>query len=299
MGVERIGARVIVDLSDTMIDLLGTLPSNILIVYAWTRLLRMRSNALFWVVELVFVAVVVAGRNEVGSEARFLFLVVGYGLMPFVLSVDRPLRKLLVIALTNVIVIVAELVSIAGWYLMTGLDIVDYEAVRSHAGAFVLTHVVHLIVLVALFAAFHAALGRFDREHVQGSSGFVWFPIVQALMLSIALASGVYLHRGSDVLYFGTAALSLMCLVADFALLVSMNRFARKQREDQRAALLQRHLDACLAQCDSFVVEAEQTAQMRHDVRNQAHAAMALAERGDYALAREHISSFNSSYFPK
>lgn len=55
--------------------------------------------------------------------------------------------------------------------------------------------------------------------------------------------------------------------------------------------------DACLAQCNAFVLEVEQTARMRHDVRNQAHAAMALAERGDYVRARDHISSFRSLIF--
>ena len=65
------------------------------------------------------------------------------------------------------------------------------------------------------------------------------------------------------------------------------------------AALLQGQLDACLAQCNAFVLEVEQTARMRHDVRNQAHAAMALAERGDYVRARDHISSFRSLYLPK
>lgn len=65
------------------------------------------------------------------------------------------------------------------------------------------------------------------------------------------------------------------------------------------AALLQGQLDACLAQCNAFVLEVEQTAKMRHDVRNQAHAAMVLAERGDYARARDHISSFRSLYLSK
>ena len=50
-------------LSDTAIDLAGTFPSNVLIVYAWTRMLRMRSPALFFVVLLALIAVVVLGRT--------------------------------------------------------------------------------------------------------------------------------------------------------------------------------------------------------------------------------------------
>lgn len=284
---------------NALLDLVGTFASDVLIAYAWTRLLRMRSNLLFWLLLLPFVTLVVSARSEVDVNARFFFLIVGYGAIPFIMSVDRPPRKLLVIALVNVGIIIAELVSIGGWYLMTGLDIVDYDVAWSHLGAYALTHVIHLVVLTVLFGGLHAALNRFDCEEGHGIQGFLWFPVIQAILLALALASGVYLRQGSDVLYFGMATLSLVCLAADVALFSSMRSFARKRREDQRAALLQRNLDACLAQCDTFVAEVERTAKMRHDVRNQAHAAMALAERGDFARAREHISSFCSFYVPK
>lgn len=284
---------------DVLLDLVATFASDVLIAYAWTRLLRMRSNLLFWLLMLPFVTLVVSARNEMDADARFFFLIMGYGVIPFVMSVDRPLRKVLVVAFVNVDIIIAELVSICGWYLMTGLDIVDYDVAWSHVGAFTLTHVIHLVVLTLLFVGLHAAFERFDREEGRGTQTFVWFPIVQALMLALALASGVYLRQGSDVLYFGMATLSSVCLLADAALFVSIRRFARKRREDQRAALLQEQLDACLARCDAFVVEVEQTAKMCHDVRNQAHAAMALAERGEFSRAREHISSFGSFYMPK
>lgn len=284
---------------NSVMDLVATFASDVLIAYAWTKLLRMRSDLLLWALLLPFVTLVVAARNDVGTELRFLFLVVGYGAIPFAVSTDRPSRKLLVIALVNASIIVAELVSISGWYLMTGLDIMDYDAAWSHMGAFTLTHVIHLIVLTILFSCLRVALNRIDHEEGQGVQGFAWFPVVQAIMLALALAAGVYLHRGSNVLYFGMAALSFVCLAADGALFLSMSRFARKRREDQRAALLQEQLDAYLERCDAFVAEAEQTAKMRHDMRNQAHAAMALAERGDYAQAREHISSFKSFYAPE
>ena len=101
------------------------------------------------------------------------------------------------------------------------------------------------------------------------------------------------------MLFYGMSVLAIGCFVVDAMLFASMDRYARKRHEYQRAALLQGQLDACLAQCNAFVLEVEQTARMRHDVRNQAHAAMALAERGDYVRARDHISSFQSLYLPK
>ena len=120
-------------------------------------------------------------------------------------------------------------------------------------------------------------------------------PSIPAMaMMTLALVMGVYLGRGSNVLYLGTAALSLICVVADFALFVSMGRYARKRREDQRADLLERQLGDYLAQCDEFVSEVERAARLRHDVRNQAHAAMALADQGEFRRARAHLAAFRS-----
>ena len=143
-------------------------------------MLRMRSPALFFVVLLALIAVVVLGRNGVGSIARLAFVVIGFGVVPFAFSSDRPLRKLLVIALMNAMIVVAEAVSIAAWYAVVGLDITDYDVVRSHMGAFVCTHILHLLVLTALFSGFHAALGRFDRTGAVDMRGFVWFPVIRA-----------------------------------------------------------------------------------------------------------------------
>ena len=85
-------------------------------------------------------------------------------------------------------------------------------------------------------------------------------------------------------------ALVALCLATDWLLLVSMEKYARKRREISAPHCSTEPRRMPLAKiCDAFVAEAEQTAKMRHDVRNQAHAAMALAERGDYARAREHI----------
>ncbi|WP_080800222.1 hypothetical protein [Arabiibacter massiliensis] len=274
---------------------IGTFASDILITYAWIRLLHMRSNVLFLILLAPFMLFVLAARNEIGATVRLLFLIMGSGVIPFAVATDGVLRRLLVVALVNVCIIVAELVSISSWYLMTGLEAIEFSSAWSNLGAYTFTHVMHLIILAVLFAAIDATLKRFDSDQAQGLQNFVWFPVAQALMLALALACGVYLRQGSDVLYFGTAVLSLLCLAADFALMTSAGRFARKRREDQRAALLQQHLDECLAQCDTFVEEAERTAKMRHDVRNQAHAALALAERGDLVRAREHVAAFGAS----
>ena len=67
----------------------------------------------------------------------------------------------------NAMIVVAEAVSIAAWYAVVGLDITDYDVVRSHMGAFVCTHILHLLVLTALFSAF---MRRLDASTARGRS---------------------------------------------------------------------------------------------------------------------------------
>ena len=274
---------------------MGAVPADILIAFAWTRVLRMRSNVLFWVC-LIPLFLFVLIRNEVGLGVRLAALLVWSWLVPFALSTDRPMRKLLVIALVNVIVIVSEAVAIALWYLMTGLDVLDYRATWGNPGAFALTHIVHLVVMAALFWGLSRVLNRFDRNEAGALNGFAWFPLMQAAMLILAFTAGILLHRGSNVLYFGISILALLCFATDLLLFVSAGRYARKRCEDQRAALLQQQLEGYLGLCGAFVVEIERMAQMRHDARNQAQVVIALAECGEFDTARSHLAAFRARF---
>lgn len=271
-------------LSNTMLDVLGTAPVEAVIIYTWSRVLHMRNRAAFYLLMSSCMLVVVLTRGDAGTGMRFAYLVFTGGVLPFLMADERPARKVFVIALMNVAIMIAEVLGMALWYGMTGIDIIDYDNTRAHLGEFAIMHAAHLVLLIALFAALRLALHR-------GESA--------ALLLTVPLIAGVYARLGSSVLFYGMSVLAIGCFVVDAMLFASMDRYARKRHEDQRAALLQGQLDACLAQCNAFVLEVEQTARMRHDVRNQAHAAMALAERGDYARARDHISSFRSLYLPK
>ena len=286
-------------LSNTMLDVLGTAPVEAVIIYTWSRVLHMRNRAAFYLLMSSCMLVVVLTRGDAGTGMRFAYLVFTGGVLPFLMADERPARKVFVIALMNVAIMIAEVLGTALWYGMTGIDIIDYDNTRAHLGEFAIMHAVHLVLMIALIAALRLALKRGESAGSMNLRLFLWFPVVQALLLTVPLIAGVYARLGSSVLFYGMSVLAIGCFVVDAMLFASMDRYARKRHEDQRAALLQGQLDACLAQCNAFVLEVEQTARMRHDVRNQAHAAMALAERGDYVRARDHISSFRSLYLPK
>ena len=284
-------------LSNTMLDVLGTAPVEAVIIYTWSRVLHMRNRAAFYLLMSSCMLVVVLTRGDAGTGMRFAYLVFTGGVLPFLMADERPARKVFVIALMNVAIMIAEVLGTALWYGMTGIDIIDYDNTRAHLGEFAIMHAARLDD-----SAVRRAAPRSTTRRVCGIDEFAAVPLVSGRAGSSADGSPdcrVYARLGSSMLFYGMSVLAIGCFVVDAMLFASMDRYARKRHEDQRAALLQGQLDACLAQCNAFVLEVEQTARMRHDVRNQAHAAMVLAERGDYARARDHISSFRSLYLPK
>ena len=247
-------------LSNTMLDVLGTAPVEAVIIYTWSRVLHMRNRAAFYLLMSSCMLVVVLTRGDAGTGMRFAYLVFTGGVLPFLMADERPARKVFVIALMNVAIMIAEVLGTALWYGMTGIDIIDYDNTRAHLGEFAIMHAAHLVLLIALFAALRLALHRGESAGSMNLRLFLWFPVVQALLLTVPLIAGVYARLGSSVLFYGMSVLAIGCFVVDAMLFASMDRYARKRHEDQRAALLQGQLDACLAQCNAFVLEVEQTA---------------------------------------
>ena len=169
----------------------------------------------------------------------------------------------------------------------------------SHLPIYAVSVAVSWIVLLSLMRLVSGVARRFSGvDRSRSSWAFVAFTLSHVVLLVLL----VIVTALADIdLWFCVVSIAfcVLCFVADMLIYSSMERAIGTAKDAERARVLGDSLDACLMQCDAFVAEVEQTARMRHDVRNQAHAAMALAERGDYARAREHILSFRSIYLSK
>ena len=170
-------------LSNTMLDVLGTAPVEAVIIYTWSRVLHMRNRAAFYLLMSSCMLVVVLTRGDAGTGMRFAYLVFTGGVLPFLMADERPARKVFVIALMNVAIMIAEVLGTALWYGMTGIDIIDYDNTRAHLGEFAIMHAVHLVLMIALFAALRLALQRGESAGSMNLRLFLWFPVVQALLL--------------------------------------------------------------------------------------------------------------------
>ena len=172
-------------LSNTMLDVLGTAPVEAVIIYTWSRVLHMRNRAAFYLLMSSCMLVVVLTRGDAGTGMRFAYLVFTGGVLPFLMADERPARKVFVIALMNVAIMIAEVLGTALWYGMTGIDIIDYDNTRAHLGEFAIMHAAHLVLLIALFAALRLALHRGESAGSMNLRLFLWFPVVQALLLCL------------------------------------------------------------------------------------------------------------------
>ena len=276
--------------TNVMLDFAGTFLVEIVICYAWVKLLHIKNARLFAIVYLGCLYGAVFLRNVVPTEARFIWLICFYVAWPFIMSADGPARKFFVVALVNIAIMMAEVLGSAFWIALTGLNRLDYDVARANLGAFFLTHAAHLFLLILLLLLLNQILSKGESEEEnRGFRYFLWFPVTQALLVGLLLAIRQYLLPDSVELQYISCALMTLFAVANALMFLSMRSYSQKTREGQRASLLQGQLDEYLAEYKTLVGEVERASKLRHDLRNQVQLVKALAERGDYDAARDHV----------
>lgn len=278
-------------MSDALLDIVGVLPVQLVFAYVLAKMLDIRKPSLYWVLELTCVLILCCFRSGMGVEFR-LAASVPLALIPVFLSEGSLARRVLVVTLAHLVLFFAELPGGALWISMTGKPIADYDAVRAHLPAFFVTHAAHLILLIPLLAMLCMLLNRFfDKDQQKGIAD--WLPVmfsgVQLVLVNIMILLPLGYVRESMRYYAASVALSILGLAVDLALIVAMNRYAQKRRDDDRAAMLEEQLDRYLTRYEGFVEHVEQTGWMRHDVGNHVQVMLALAERGKFHDARDHL----------
>ena len=173
---------------DALLDIIGVVPVQLVFAYALTKMLNIRRLYLFWVLELVFVLLISSFRSSMSVEFR-LAASVPLALIPIFLSQGSLARRILVVTLAHLVLFFAELPGGALWMSMTGTPVADYEAVRTHLGAFFLTHAAHMALLVPLLAMLCMLLNRFGSAQERGMGEWlpVLFSLVQLVLVNVMI----------------------------------------------------------------------------------------------------------------
>ena len=275
-----------------VVDLVGYLPVQILYGYAMTRLLDIPRPALFVVAYSICSFLVVPFSSLIGMPL--------FGLMeallcatPALLARDRALHCVIIVASSIVAVAIAYFAFLLLWMLVAD-DPFSYQEKYARLAGYAVASGLHLIVLDALFVLLRRAQSRWLTPEVkrytgEGTKYFIWFPLLQVPFLLIALIGIGTAAAWNPLLVVGVLLMGVFFLVSDLVLFRAIDDFVLEQFEALRIEVLERQLDEELKLFDDLSALLENSAQLRHDLRNHLQIIEMLASRGESDAAREHV----------
>ena len=187
--------------------------------------------------------------------------------------------------------------------ILAGATVDDHATVAANTTLFACAALLEVFVEITLFWGLTALVRRFypeegvdvaapsSRRASVIASSFAVFSVVQAMLLALCFSVAVGPCDGDSLLLRLFGLLMLLCFGVDTVLLLAVGRFRGKVRDDARAADLSGELDRYLVDYQVTVDMAQRSARLRHDLRNQVQVANALAERGEFELAEQHIDA--------
>lgn len=275
-----------------IVELVGAVPIQILYGYAMTRLLDIPRPALFMTTYSVFTLVV----DPLSSRFSMPFFVMVQILLcaaPALFARDRPLHRAIVVASSIVAAIIAYLACLLLWMLVAD-DPFSYQEKYTRLASYAVVSGLHLILLDVLFVLLRRAQSRWLTPEVkrytgEGTKYFIWFPLLQVPFLLIALIGIGTAAVWSPLLVVGVMLMGVFFLVSDLALLRAIDDFVLERFEALRIEALEHQLNEELKLFDNLSVVLENSAQLRHDLRNHLQIIEMLASRGEFDTAREHV----------
>ena len=120
---------------------------------------------------------------------------------------------------------------------------------------------------------------------------FILVPLSQHFLVIFSAVLSLF-RRVPLGSYLLLGAMALCCVLADFLLFRGLRNYTNQQLARQQAELLEEQLRQQLAYYNGVVAHIEETARLRHELRNQLQTVYALMERGEYDHARELLTAF-------
>lgn len=275
-----------------IVELVGAVPIQILYGYAMTRLLDIPRPALFMTAYSVF-ALVVDPLSSRFSMPFFVMVQILLCAAPALFARDRPLHRAIVVASSIVAAIIAYLACLLLWMLVAD-DPFSYQEKYTRLASYAVVSGLHLILLDVLFVLLRRAQSRWLTPEVkrytgEGTKYFIWFPLLQVPFLLIALIGIGTAAVWSPLLVVSVLLMGVFFLVSDLALFRAIDDFVLERFEALRIEALEHQLNEELKLFDDLSVVLENSAQLRHDLRNHLQIIEMLASRGEFDTAREHV----------
>lgn len=272
------------------------LPFCLELLLYWTlmRVLPMRSRILFVALEVpVYLVGIITNELHVPHGIRFILgPLLGYVLVPLVLSEGPLHQRVIRIVLVNTAVLVAEMVGPMLYVPISGGEAIPSGLDDSNIVPIVAIYAILTIVAAVLFELVVLVCEHVDRKE----DARLEFPVV-ALMLSVfGIYAYVYTHvldRNHDTSLPMVGMLFLFCIAGlafGVALLEVSRRDAAARREEVRRDAALRQVERLRQDVTAEEKRLEATRRLRHDLANQVGVVRSLAARGDAATADRYLS---------
>lgn len=281
------------DYSFMPLNLISVISTQLVFAYACVRMLDIKHPIWFIVAQLVCIALAIPVRAfDLGVGALYGFAV---AIMPMVVARDTLPRRVFVTVCCVMVLIITEMPTSLIWNALAGVPLSDHRLILAHMPEYLFVAFLHVIMIMTLYALVELGLNRFvGKESDTSIKLFIWFALVQMLLMfafqSVLVDSMV---QSWDVVGFGSLA-AAVCVVVDAGMFILFAWFSEKEKNEKRAALMKEQLEAYLRDYEVIAQALEETAKMRHDLRNQIQVVYALINRGDYDAASYHLGEMQA-----
>ena len=267
-----------------------------------SHILHLRNRRAYWVTGLSLMAFALLVRGGLAEFAHPLLGVL-MASAPLLFGRGTLARRVTLSAFGLVVVLPGDLFLDMTFDILAGATIDDHATVAANATLFACATLLEVFVEITLFWGLTALVRRFypeegadvaapsSRRASVVASSFAVFSVVQAMLLALCFSVAVGPCDGDSVVLRLFGLIMLLCFGVDAVLLLAVGRFRGKVRDDARAADLSGELDRYLSDYKVTVEMAQRSARLRHDLRNQVQVVNALAERGEFQLAEQHIDA--------
>ncbi len=274
-----------------LLQLLFYIPSELVVLAASVRLFDIRRRGLFLALSFgLFVANTLSAPYlppVVSSALGTIILVVPQLLF----SRDSFARKVFTAAVMQVAVVAAEVPPSLYWVGITDVAPTSVFAITNLIEYLVLARILHVTCLAVLFLGVEAAQDRITGNRTdRGSLIFVWFFVLQYLMMALGVYTIELTHAFSKAAALGLSAVCGICLVSDVVCFVLLDWYNRQERETRRVVYLQHELRRYLEAYREIEGEVSLLAQVRHDLRNHMNVIRFFVEQGNLAAAKDHLA---------
>lgn len=264
------------------------------------RVLPPRSTRTFWTVEILYQGATMFLKALYPAPLRIAVGVFGSLVIPLFMLRGSLLRRLVVCSLCLSAQTGAELVAAATWMWVTGLQVMDNGLALRYAPQFIACVSAEIVALALMLSGLRWLCRRFfplddSRSERVGRRGAAWlqrfalFPLIQVALIYSMVWIAFDVMRGDGTYMMATAALFVLCMAADVLLFLQMDQSFKQRRAELEASVLEAQVGEYLEELAAMQRLLDDTARLRHDVRNHQAVVSALCANGEYREAEQYL----------